>query len=1062
MRVSSAERDEADVFLETCTAGSEAMHRALEELLARLEQPESQRSARRLLHQLTNRLKALRAAGEPTPFTVTELTLPGQRLTLIQLPSVFAPERWSFTFYEGLSRMPRSEFEGRVVAEVGSGSGWISLALVGFGQPHKVYGLDINPRAVLSARLNAHLNASRPDGGPIVDASGRSLLDRVEFHVSDALGWCRQRGIALDRIIGCIPQVLDPSLDATEQAATGSVSDEFLYALSNYCGRQGFIEDRFGLGLMARVLEESIELMTPGGKVVFNLGGRPGRARLRHLFERRGFRVTEIWQTRAPQAEDTAIGSLVEIEEKTDHRFEFFLTPHSSETVGARTAAAFAAKGGTIFHSINVYQGELPHAAHVKKIFAALRDPTFSEAHDAIDLALPDDRLVEEKLSFLADLSEWLARPRPFAYGETAGLVEFREHVARYLASYFQAPVAPESVVVTPNRPSALLSLLASRRPRQALVDRELMLPLSRGRSGASWDGVEVLEAPRSLELCYLLLEKLRPGLLAVALTEPESESMAALERLVDTAQHTATTLVLDVSAGFDLSSTPTHHPAFRLLEERPLPEHVVLLCGLVKGAVYRDLELGLLISENAHLLRELTDVAELTYSRAPLLAQRYYARILADLLSFRLPESCPPVRRPRPARNEHPGALRHRSLLASRLALPDRVVRLDYGENALPAPTCLRAHLLEAFVRRSLEPPQVDVRPELRVLLEHRFGIAAAAPERIHVAGGTAPFFHELARACAAQGGTLLLPEGVYGYFADSARLAGAEVRVLPTARENNFKLSLESLETALHESKNPWLYLNAPIVNPTGALYTPTELARLLGAAHAAQATVMIDTIFAGLESPEAAALVASRPLLPALECDAKLVLFGGISKELAAGGLRFGFAYATTPVHAHALERASAYGVPHASVRFAVKRTLARLVTGDRELEHELSAQRALLAERASRLCGVLEECGWEPVRPRGGLFVVARPTSYEDRHLELVTDQGRRRFHLRDDELVEALLTTTGLLINGPGWTGLPRYFRFVLSVEENTFDEALDCLRRFHRLVQQAASPSAGS
>src|SRR5690554_7390243 len=38
--------------------------------------------------------------------------------------------------------------------------------------------------------------------------------------------------------------------------------------------------------------------------------------------------------------------------------------------------------------------------------------------------------------------------------------------------------------------------------------------------------------------------------------------------------------------------------------------------CGLVKDDVYRDLELSVLVSENAATLSALADVAELTYSR--------------------------------------------------------------------------------------------------------------------------------------------------------------------------------------------------------------------------------------------------------------------------------------------------------------------------------------------------------------------------------------------------------------------------------------------------------------
>jgi methionine S-methyltransferase len=71
----------------------------------------------------------------------------------------------------------------------------------------KVYGLDINPRAVKIAWINLYLNALDDDGLPIYDSEGKTLLDRVEFHESDLLSYCRDNKIELDRIVGCIPQV---------------------------------------------------------------------------------------------------------------------------------------------------------------------------------------------------------------------------------------------------------------------------------------------------------------------------------------------------------------------------------------------------------------------------------------------------------------------------------------------------------------------------------------------------------------------------------------------------------------------------------------------------------------------------------------------------------------------------------------------------------------------------------------------------------------------------------------------------------------------------------------
>ena len=71
----------------------------------------------------------------------------------------------------------------------------------------QVYGLDINPRAVKISWLNLYLNAFDEKGQPVYDGENKTLLDRVEFHESDLLAYCRDNDIQLERIVGCIPQV---------------------------------------------------------------------------------------------------------------------------------------------------------------------------------------------------------------------------------------------------------------------------------------------------------------------------------------------------------------------------------------------------------------------------------------------------------------------------------------------------------------------------------------------------------------------------------------------------------------------------------------------------------------------------------------------------------------------------------------------------------------------------------------------------------------------------------------------------------------------------------------
>jgi methionine S-methyltransferase len=63
----------------------------------------------------------------------------------------------------------------------------------------------------------------------------------------------------------------------------------FIYSVS-----QGFVEDQFGLGLIARALEESIQVIKPSGSIIMNMGGRPGQAVLERLYERRGFNIRKV------------------------------------------------------------------------------------------------------------------------------------------------------------------------------------------------------------------------------------------------------------------------------------------------------------------------------------------------------------------------------------------------------------------------------------------------------------------------------------------------------------------------------------------------------------------------------------------------------------------------------------------------------------------------------------------------------------------------------------------------------------------------------------------------
>lgn len=68
-----------------------------------------------------------------------------KKLIMMVIPSIFVPEDWSFTFYEGLNRHPDSIFKDKIVAELGCGNGWISIAIAEKWLPEKVLICGFSP-----------------------------------------------------------------------------------------------------------------------------------------------------------------------------------------------------------------------------------------------------------------------------------------------------------------------------------------------------------------------------------------------------------------------------------------------------------------------------------------------------------------------------------------------------------------------------------------------------------------------------------------------------------------------------------------------------------------------------------------------------------------------------------------------------------------------------------------------------------------------------------------------------------------------------------------------------
>jgi methionine S-methyltransferase len=1048
-------------FIEQCQQSSNSAYELFKLLLVKLDMPSTRQSAFKFLCELKESMQV----NKPTKvnFQFLQQNILDQNdetvhLDLLQFPSTFLPEAWSFTFYEGLVRYPFAEYNNKKIIELGCGIGWISVALAIRYSPESICGLDINPKAITCARLNLYLNALNQDGTEKLLSNGQSLLEVCSFHESNLFSHFEDKStpieqIAADKIIGCIPQVLNPEPEVMESLIAESASDEYLHSLSNYFAKQGFIEDQFGLGLIASAVEQSIPLLRSNGKLILNLGGRPGRAVLERLMQRRGFKVRRVWQTQVEQAADTEIDALVDIEKNTGHRFEFYMSSNSDIPIDARAALKYANAGGKIYHSVDVYEAKMLFPEQVKSIYHSIDQLTMTDNNhtnmqvsqglrSAVDLTYDNFEDAEERYSFLAFLAKQLHKINHFPYQDTAGLTYFRQQLAEYFRYYLRVDVTKEQMIITPGRRQLIASLLSNYRPKLALVSKSLSHLVE---SDFDTENTEVIQTPSRVEYLVELIIKLKPQLVIAQLEHYEIQSSQLFEQLVDCAIENNVLLVVDLTEHIDLSSEPDIHGIYRYLSDNALSDNLVLMAGLINNCVYQNYSLNITLTSNAEVSKYLVDAAELTYSRTPVLKQLYYAHLLESLLYFqrtrpteviedksnrKLADFCFPLHQRSKLAFSHP------AIEGNHLSFNENTIRLDFGENELATPLILKESLLESYLVRKWGCDEANAEEPLLELLNQRFNLPQGIYSKMVFGNGVAPIYSGLLKLCVRDKKTLVIPSGSYGYFKAAAEYKGLDVCVLETQEENIFKITTEELEACLSQRQGSWLFLNAPIVNPTGAIYSKSELSELLSVAEKYQVTVIMDCIFMGLEFDESLTWDLSKHLNSEYS---KLVIIGGISKEYSAGGLRFGYAWSISKKLINNLEHELSHS-PHFTLGYAVRKLVEAQLNNNLSLCTHLKVQRSVLSNRASILHAVLKKRGWQVIEPSGGLFLVAKPLAFIKENKLSNTEGG--------DLITEKLFKEKNLVINNSTWTGLPGYCRFVLSCSEDSFNQAIDRLKDF--------------
>ncbi|HVG57986.1 MAG TPA: aminotransferase class I/II-fold pyridoxal phosphate-dependent enzyme [Hyalangium sp.] len=1017
----------------------EAVHQ-LRELAEALSVPERRIAA---LAELRALAELCRDKPEGAPLRlVTVMAAVGsmqERLELLLLPSIFAPEAWAYTFLEGMLKVPLDEYDGKRLVEVGTGSGWICIALAKFTRLSRIHGVDLNPHSPWVATCNAWLNG---------DAR---MVARLSFGESDLLRGLPQDA-AWDFVVGCIPQVL--RTEGLPEASAEADTQE-LYDLSNYTALQNVYEDHFGLGLIARLLDEAPEHLAPGGRLLLNLAGRPGRPIIERMFTRRGFTTQVRVARRVMQAADTDIRPLVALEQRTQREFEFFMEAHSPEPLRAATALGWLQAGHPIWHEVAVWEARLALPRETLALRAALRELGVSKLTEELDLGA----VSQEQLGFVAALAERLARSPTMPYAHEAGDASFRQLVARYLERFFELRLPEEAIFVAPEREQAVYSLLlALCDPGDGvLVSRPLLPVYERALERAE---VRTTVTHSTLAEIHQLLGAFDVKVVFLTVEPGERTNLAVLREIVAEAGRRGIWVVLDESAFFHITSEVEPLTLFEFLAREPLPPNLVVLYGLIKNAVWPDLELTLLLPVPEPLRGDLEVAAEVTYSRISTLAQWFYERTFAELLMFRISFAEPE----RPPASRAPAVPLPRSKRIERLAgfpafapKPFRegdpeLIRLDYGENegAMAQP------LIEGLIAALAAPREAGTQHGLAEAVAGFLRETRATryvPEDIVLGQGVWPLVHHLGVALRQRLGRaprVFISTPCYGVLPPTWVAAGCEVELGPVAK-------LQERRGA----DGPDVAVISQPSNPEGSYLSHEELIALATWVVEQRALLVSDEIFGlvNLTNPTAETVhspVTLEQVVPGV--GARTILLGGLSKEFAAGGLRLGWLATRDRGLAAALRESGTVPPALATARAAawLYAAYARSPEGrllyparHRAVREFLVKMRRELAEKRALIAQALPGDGSSDTTEAGGLFLAPKMGSWLGKEVA-----GER---LTVENLPRVVYAHTHVVLNGGDWCGDPERVRVVFSIPKDKLVRARERLQAFAAWLRPSSS-----
>jgi len=216
---------------------------------------------------------------------------------------------------------------------------------------------------------------------------------------------------------------------------------------------------------------------------------------------------------------------------------------------------------------------------------------------------------------------------------------------------------------------------------------------------------------------------------------------------------------------------------------------------------------------------------------------------------------------------------------------------------------------------------------------------------------------------------GTYLIPKGSWVSYLPQVKASNKRAVILETFFDNNFKLKPEALKTYCTENTktNKYLILNSPN-NPSGAVYSKTELKELAQVCRKYNVIVLSDEIYSQVcfDTKYAPSMSNYYP--------ENTIVYGGLSKVFSAGGYRLG--YMVLPKNLHSLQTnfQSLFSETFSAVSAPIQHAAVVAYKYDEKVKKHVEASVDILNLIGNYVYSQLTNAGIECTKPQGGFYVL----------------------------------------------------------------------------------------